>query len=251
MAVPDEDVAAPRTPRDLGRWATGVHRLHAGTALRNVEGRRLTGPQQGFGMLWRRRYVARIGRVATPEHAVAQWREHFAELWPRGNRFSAEVGAALAPGDVAGLSVAAAPGLAFATGVLVLYADERSFTFMTPQGHMFAGWITFGAKEDSGGTVLEIELLIRPNDPLWELAMPVMKRLEDSFWSATLRNLAQHLGAGPVAVAERSVVLDQRYQWANWRNVWHNVGIRSAAWTAATPLRAARRQWARRRSPRV
>ena len=31
------------------------------------------------------------------------------------------------------------------TGVMVLYADEESFTLMTPQGHMFAGWITFSA----------------------------------------------------------------------------------------------------------
>ncbi|MGH9304250.1 MAG: hypothetical protein ACRDZ5_07550 [Acidimicrobiales bacterium] len=33
----------------------------------------------------------------------------------------------------------------------MLYADERSFTFMTPQGHMFGGWITFSPEELSGG----------------------------------------------------------------------------------------------------
>ena len=33
------------------------------------------------------------------------------------------------------------------TGVMVLYADEESFTLMTPEGHMFAGWITFSAIE--------------------------------------------------------------------------------------------------------
>ena len=33
------------------------------------------------------------------------------------------------------------------TGVMVLYADDESFTLMTPQGHMFAGWITFSATE--------------------------------------------------------------------------------------------------------
>ena len=31
------------------------------------------------------------------------------------------------------------------TGVLVLYADDESFTLMTPQGHVFAGWITFSS----------------------------------------------------------------------------------------------------------
>ena len=40
------------------------------------------------------------------------------------------------------------PGkMKLSTGVMVLYADEESFTLMTPQGHMFAGWITFSATE--------------------------------------------------------------------------------------------------------
>ena len=28
---------------------------------------------------------------------------------------------------------------------MVIYADDESFSFMTPQGHMFAGMITFSA----------------------------------------------------------------------------------------------------------
>ena len=36
-------------------------------------------------------------------------------------------------------------GMKLSTGVMVLYADDESFTLMTPQGHMFAGWITFSA----------------------------------------------------------------------------------------------------------
>jgi hypothetical protein len=38
------------------------------------------------------------------------------------------------------------------TGVMVIYADDKSFTFMTPEGHMFAGWITFSAMEQDGAT---------------------------------------------------------------------------------------------------
>ena len=30
-------------------------------------------------------------------------------------------------------------GMKLSTGVLVMYADDESFTLMTPQGHMFAG----------------------------------------------------------------------------------------------------------------
>ena len=31
------------------------------------------------------------------------------------------------------------------SGVLIIYADEESFTFMTPEGHVLAAWITFSA----------------------------------------------------------------------------------------------------------
>jgi hypothetical protein len=32
------------------------------------------------------------------------------------------------------------------TGVLVLYADDTSFSFISPEGHMFVGMITFSAR---------------------------------------------------------------------------------------------------------
>ena len=50
------------------------------------------------------------------------------------------------------LDLAMPGGLKLSTGVLVLYADDESFTLMTPQGHMFAGWITFSAFDDGGVT---------------------------------------------------------------------------------------------------
>ena len=51
------------------------------------------------------------------------------------------------------------------TGVMVLYADEESFTLMTPQGHMFAGWITFSAAEEDGATVAQAQVLMRAQRP--------------------------------------------------------------------------------------
>ena len=45
----------------------------------------------------------------------------------------------IAPGEVAGLGMSMPGGLTLSTGVLVMYADEESFTLMTPQGHMFVG----------------------------------------------------------------------------------------------------------------
>jgi len=77
------------------------------------------------------------------------------------------------------------------TGVFVLYADEESFTFMTPTGHMFASWITFSVYQEDDGTVIQIHMLLRPNDPLYELGMRlrVIPFFEDRFWSQTLGNL--------------------------------------------------------------
>ena len=215
--------------------------------MRNVDGRLLTGPQQGFGRLYQRRYSVDIGTVASPEVAIAEWKAGFGSFWPKGNHFLGTVGA-IVPGEVAPIAVAAAPGVQLATGVLVLYADDLSFTFMTPQGHMFGGWITFSAGQAaSGGTELDIALLMRAGDPLYEIAMPIMMRKEDQAWSAVLGNLGRHLGAASVDVREETTVIDRRRLWRNWVNVWHNAGVRSVLWTAATPVRAVR---TRVRSPR-
>ena len=64
------------------------------------------------------------------------------------------------------------PGrMKLSTGVMVLYADEESFTLMTPQGHMFAGWITFSASEGDGETVAQAQVLMRAQDPIFELGL--------------------------------------------------------------------------------
>ena len=81
------------------------------------------------------------------------------------------------------------------TGVLVLYADDESFTLMTPEGHMLAGWITFSAEARDGVTVVQIQALERTNDPLYELGYVLGgNRLNSRFWIQTAENLARHLG---------------------------------------------------------
>ena len=57
----------------------------------------------------------------------------------------------LAPGEVARIDMDMPGRVTLSTGVLVLYADDESFTLMTPQGHMFAGWITFSAARRGRG----------------------------------------------------------------------------------------------------
>jgi hypothetical protein len=63
-----------------------------------------------------------------------------ASFWPKRNRFFAPL-AGIAPGEVAVVDVSMPGRIKLSTGVLVMYADEESFTLMTPQGHMFADWI--------------------------------------------------------------------------------------------------------------
>ena len=81
------------------------------------------------------------------------------------------------------------------TGVLVIYADRESFTFMTPEGHALSAWITFSSYRDDEDTVVQVQALERTSDPLIELSyMFGANRANDRFWERTLENLARSLG---------------------------------------------------------
>ncbi len=235
------------TPRDAGHWAKQVTRLRLGEvppeALNlNVTGKRVVGPIQGFGKLWQKTYRVELRDVdVTPAEVIATWKERFGSFWPPIGRFYGPL-TSIAPGDVALLNLSPGGGMKLSTGILVLYADEESFTFMNPEGHMFAGWITFSAGQgDGGGTVAQAQVLVRANDPLYELAMPLaLQRMEDRFWRQTLTNLARHLGVAAPVVTTTVVCVDRRRQWRNAGNVWHNAGIRSVLHALGTPLRSLR-----------
>jgi hypothetical protein len=227
-------------PRNAASWATNVGPLevspeHAAAGY-NISGRRVTGPQQGFGRLWQRTYSTNLGRAITPKDLVTDWKLHFGDFWPKGATFHTAI-TGVTPGVVAPIGINAAPGMELATGILVLYADDESFTFMTPEGHMFAGMITFAAESVAGTTEASIKILIRPNDPLYELGWPVMRRREDTFWSATLVNLAAKHGVPDAEVTEETVCVDRKRLWSNWRNVRHNAGVRSGLHTVTKPFR--------------
>ena len=235
--------AVPAIPRDSGHWAEKVVRLSVSDEVAkegfNVAGKRLTGPQQGFGKLWQRAYWVDLGAAVTPVDLVADWKQNFGSYWPKSGTFHASL-TGVAPGSVNPIAVGPGKGL-LATGVLVLYADDEDFTFMTPEGHMFAGWITFSGLEAEGGTRAHIQILIRTNDPLYELGWPALRRGEDVFWAATLRNLAAHHGVPDTTVGSTTVCVDRHRLWRNWRNVRHNAGIRSFLHMLSAPLRALRR----------
>lgn len=225
--------------RNADAWAAKTDRLHVTADLQrhgyNVEGRRVAGPQQGFGRLWRRTSVVRLGDAVTPEAVVADWRAHFGRYWPTAMHFHGGADA-IAPGDVAPLT---AGGMA--TGILVLYADDTSFTFLTPEGHPFAGMITFSAAEVDGGTCARIDILLRTADPLVEAAWPIVRPGEDRFWAGTLRNLAAAHGVPHARVEQTTTLVDGRRLWRNWRNLFRSAMLRSAWHVVAAPV-AVRRQ---------
>src|SRR5215207_2247755 len=239
--------------RDAANWAKSVSHLNVsevpeGAVNLNVDGRQLTSPIQGFGKMWQKTYVVRLPseRVA-PVDLIATWRKEFGEFWPPGNHFHAPL-TGIEPGDVALLDMKMS-GLKLSTGVMMLYADDESFTLMTPQGHMFAGWITFSASQQDDATVVQTQVLMRASDPIFELALMMGgHRQEDKFWSQTLGNLAAHFGHPGAAVDTKVVCVDRKRQWSRWRNVWHSSAIRSAIYMAEAPIRGVRglahRQWA-------
>ena len=219
-------------PRNAGSWARPVSTLTVGEAPAGaanlVDGKRLLSPIQGFGKMWQKTYKVRLDGVdTTPQAVVAEWRDSFPSFWPKGNDFYPPL-TGLEPGEVALIKAAGPGGMKFKTGVMVLYSDDESFTLMTPEGHMFAGWITFSAHEEDGAVVAQTQVLMRAQDPLSEMGLAMGgHRMENRFWEQTLANLAAHLGAPDAEVTTSVTCVDRRRQWSQAKNVRNSVAIRS------------------------
>jgi hypothetical protein len=148
----------------------------------------------------------------------------------------------VAPGEVLIINLSI-NGLPVNTGVRVIYADDESFTVMTPEGHPESGWNTFSASRDvEGVTVAQIQSLARATDPVFEFGYRLFGAGEqERTWRHVLTALAAEFGVTG-AVTVENVCIDPKVQWARSVNLWHNAGIRTSVYTAATPLR-----WLRRR----
>lgn len=210
--------------RDKDGWAKKIDRLEVsavpeGAKGQTVHGRRLTSPLQGFGQMWQKTYQVRIDG-STPEKVIAEWKANYGTFWPETNKFYAPM-SGIQPGEV-GLITGKTGPVKLSTGVMVLYADDRSFTYMTPEGHPFAGWITFSAHESDDHTVAQVQALIRANDPMYEVGfMTFGNRQEDRMWEHTLRSLARHLGSNHEPTTDR-VKVDKRREWKNFGNIRRN-----------------------------
>ena len=239
----------PSEPRrsDVEHWARPVDRLEtaASDGLDTVRGRQTMGVIQGFGKLWQKTFRVRLGGTQLgPREVIATWKAEFPSFWPKGNTFHAPL-TGIEPGEVALLAIGLPGGLKLSTGVVIIYADDESFTFMTPQGHTFAGWVTFSAFDDPaepGVVVAQAQILMRAQNPLTEVGLTLGgHRQENAFWQHTLRALATRLGAD--AEPETQVLcVDARRQWRRVGNIRYDGSIRSALWSATAPVR-----WLRRR----
>jgi hypothetical protein len=232
-----------------GNWAAPVKRLNVsalpdGAVNLNVSGRSVTNPLSGFGQMWQKTYrIPLDGVQASSQEVIRVWKENFANFWPKGNYFFGS--GPIKPGDVAVLNLAGPGGMnapggspMISTGVLVIYAHEESFSFLTPEGHMFAGMITFSIVEEARQRFAQIQALVRGSDPLYEvvLRLGIGHKMEDDFWKDTLRNLVDHFGARAEPTLRRECV-DSRVQWSGARNLWHNAGVRTTFYTLSIPFR--------------
>lgn len=247
IVPPTDPDASTQSPANQG-WARPVDRLRttaSGATTDTVTGKRVSGPLQGFGQMWQKTFRVRLdGADIEPHELVARWKATFSMYWPKGNTFYAPL-EGIAPGEVALLEVRVMPGapIRMSTGVMVIYADEESFTFMTPEGHSLSAWITFSAFRDGDVTVAQAQALERTADPFIELSYIFgANRFNDRFWEGTMANLARAMGVTEPVVDTVKVCVDRKRQWRYVRNVRHSAALSTAVGTLGAPGR-----WLRRR----
>jgi anti-anti-sigma regulatory factor len=235
-------------PRGLESWAPPVQKLRAPPLPskawnRNVTGRRAVGPVKGFGQLWQKTYRLKVSDPSvTPEQAILALKQNFPSFQPSYNRFYPSPKGIL-PGEIVAID-SSTPGGPVSTGVLILYADDRSFTFATPQGHPESGWVSFSAYESQGNTVVQILGLARANDPIFEAAFRLVgSKMQVKTWKHLLTSLAAYLGVPPQITVEPTCI-DRKMQWSEAKNVWYNAQIRTLLYA---PVRWARQPFRRKR----
>jgi len=226
-----EDVSTGEGKQDDKGWAQNIKRLRVlekpeRAMNRNVDRRRVIGPLQGFGPMWQKTYLLTIDKAGLQPHDVIKiMKEHLPELQPTQNKFYPS-SQGIAAGEIV-LIDSSTPGGIVSTGVLVLYADDSSFTLMTPQGHPEAGWVTFSARNRGDVIEMQIQGLARAADPFYELAFRIAgSKFQETIWKHVLSSLASYLGVeASVRMAKTCVGADM--QWAKTGNLWYNAQIRS------------------------
>ena len=230
-------------------WAPPVKRISvtgapAGAMNLNVDGRQPASPLQGFGQMWQKTFRIQLKGVSLPLTDIMRiWRENFSQFQPPENRFYPAM-TGVQPGAVLLIDakVPPFPGMPsimpVSTGVMVLYADEESFTVMCPEGHPLSGWNTFRVFDDDGTLVAEVQEQSRASDPLYEFFFRFLgsSNQQDKIWVHVLNSLAEHLGVNG-QVTTSKLLIDPRVQWSHAGNIWNNAAIRTFFYLLASPFR--------------
>jgi hypothetical protein len=218
-------------------WAKPIDRLKvsdapAGANNLNVDGRHLTSPLNGFGQLWQKTYQVRLENLSTsPAEVVSMWKSKLPQYMPDNSRFYPSL-SGVKPGEIL-LINATLPGLPggmpVSTGVMILYADDVSFSVMTPEGHPEAGFNTFSAYTDEGVTIAQIQSLARANDPIFEFGFRFLggAKQQERIWQHVLTQLATDFGVQAPQISTKAVCVDSKLQWSQAGNIWHNSVVRT------------------------
>lgn len=218
-------------------WAKPIDRLKVSDAPAeadnlNVNGRHLTSPLNGFGQLWQKTYQVHLEhQTVSPSEVVKVWKSKLPQYMPDNSRFYPSL-SGVKPGEIL-LINATLPGLPggmpVSTGVMILYADDVSFSVMTPEGHPEAGFNTFSAYAENGTTIAQIQSLARANDPIFEFGFRFMggAKQQERIWQHVLTQLAADFGVQAPQISTKVVCVDPKIQWSQAANIWHNSVVRT------------------------
>jgi len=236
-------------PRDTGNWAQTVDTLKvtdvpAGATNINVDGRHVQSPMQGFGQMVQKTFRTRLTGVnMTAAQVMHVWKENFPKFQPPENHFFPSL-QGIQPGSIILIDgkVPPFPGMPaimpVAAGVMILYADDTSFTVMTPEGFPEAGWNTFSTFEENGVVCAQIQPMVRASDPLYELFYRFFgsSQQQDKTWTHVLTALAKHLGAD-AKVESKKEIIDPKIQWGKWTNIFKNAAFWTVVYLMLSPFR--------------
>ena len=121
----------------------------------------------------------------------------------------------------------------FSTGVMVLYADDESFTFMNPEGHALSAWITFSAYRDGDVTIAQAQALERTVRPVRRAGIHARRAtgMNSRFWLQTLATWPATSVSRPRPSRPRSCASTSAASGGTPRNVRNSATLRSAGRT--------------------
>lgn len=212
-------------------WAPYIERIRVtekpkGAMLRNMDNRRLQPQITGFGKMWQKTFWLMIDKPElAPRDVITKLMQNFVAFQIPENFFY-PTSKGLSPGALVFID-SKTPGGIVSTGVYVLYADDTSFTYITPHGHPEAGWITFSAKEQDGKIRLQIQGLVRASDPFYEFAYALAgQAFQEKIWLNVLTQMAKHLAIEDNGQMVKYKPADN-WQWGRAGNIWYNAQLRT------------------------